>query len=195
MDNLGNLGQEIGKIVDLITNIAAQTNLLALNAAIESARAGEHGKGFAVVAEEVKKLAEESAQAANQIKDMIGQIQTESSNAVQATQEGVTLVEEGVNAVNDVKNVFDIILNRTQESKQKTAQVLIEIKSLNEKNDHVSHAMENISSVTEESAASAEEITASMEEQSAGMEELNNSANVLADLTEKLNEKVKVFKI
>lgn len=195
MSRLGNLGQQIGKIVDIISNIAGQTNLLALNAAIESARAGEHGKGFAVVAEEVKKLAEESAQAANQIKEMIEQIQTESENAVCATQEGVALVDEGVKAVNDVKSAFDKIFAMARESEEKTNQVLAEIQSLNLKNDNVSIAMENISSVTEESAASAEEISASMQEQNAGMEELSHSANILSQLTEKLNQHVSVFKI
>lgn len=195
MDKLGNLGQEIGKIVDIITNIAGQTNLLALNAAIESARAGEHGKGFAVVAEEVKKLAEESGEAANQIKEMIEQIQSESENAVCATQEGVTLVEEGVSAVNHVKEAFDAIFEKAKDSEDKTNQVLEEIHALTQKNDNVSLAMENISSVTEESAASAEEIAASMQEQNAGMEELATSASELANLTVNLNELVKTFKI
>lgn len=195
IEKLGNLGQEIGKIVQLITDIASQTNLLALNAAIESARAGEHGKGFAVVAEEVKKLAEESAEAAEQIKGMIEQIQDESHKAVESTQVGVSRVEEGVVAVNKVKEIFNNINNYSNDTQEKTAHIYDSIEGLNSKNDQVSTAMESISSVTEEAAAAAEEVAASMEEQNAGMQELSASAQVLASLTVELNEHVSKFKV
>ena len=181
IDTLGSLGIEIGKIVELITNIARQTNLLALNAAIESARAGEHGKGFAVVAEEVKQLAEESAEAAEQIKGMIEQIQDNSTKAVESTKLGVRSVEEGVFAVNQVKQIFETIHQYSTESEEKTQSVSV--------------AMETISSVTEEAAASAEEVSASMEEQNAGMQELSASAQMLAALTNELNDQVNTFKL
>ena len=178
---VGSLAQEIGKIVKLITNIASQTNLLALNAAIESARAGEHGKGFAVVAEEVKKLADESAEAADQIKGMIEQIQNASIKAVKETKVGVDRVDEGVSAVNKVQEVFITINQYSEDSENKTIEI--------------STAMENISAVTEEAAASAEEIVSSMQEQNAGMEELSHSASLLAELTNELNLEMSKFKL
>ena len=88
MATLGDRSQEVGQIVDTISGIAGQTNLLALNAAIEAARAGEQGRGFAVVAEEVRKLAEQSQEAAKHIADLISHIQADTEDAVQAMQEG-----------------------------------------------------------------------------------------------------------
>ena len=88
IENLARRSDQIGGIVDTITGIAEQTNLLALNAAIEAARAGEQGKGFAVVAEEVRKLAEESQHAAQEISGLISAIQDETTNAVGVVETG-----------------------------------------------------------------------------------------------------------
>lgn len=181
INKLGGMAQEIGKIVELITNIASQTNLLALNAAIESARAGEHGRGFAVVAEEVKNLADESAKAANQIKEMIEQVQTEAELAVKSTESSVIMVDEGVQSVNFIKQIFETIETSSKESEAKTILV--------------SQAMENISAIVEETAASTEEVSASMEEQNAAMEELSSNANLLNELTIELNEEMNKFTI
>jgi methyl-accepting chemotaxis protein len=97
---LGERSKEIGQIVDTISGIAGQTNLLALNAAIEAARAGEQGRGFAVVAEEVRKLAEQSQEAAKKIAELIGEIQGDTDKAVVAMNDGTREVKTGAEVVN-----------------------------------------------------------------------------------------------
>lgn len=97
---MGERSKEIGQIVDTISGIAGQTNLLALNAAIEAARAGEQGRGFAVVAEEVRKLAEQSQEAAKKIAELIGEIQGDTDKAVIAMNEGTREVKTGAEVVN-----------------------------------------------------------------------------------------------
>lgn len=111
MRNLGNNSNQIGKIIDVITEIAAQINLLALNAAIEAARAGEHGKGFAVVAEEVRKLAEQSKTSADQIVDIIKFIQNDIESAVNMTNNVNSVAKAGLEMTVETGNSFEQILS------------------------------------------------------------------------------------
>ena len=106
---LGAKSKEIGQIVDLITSIADQTNLLALNAAIEAARAGEQGRGFAVVAEEVRKLAEESGEAANRIAGIILEIQNEAESC-KAMEDGTREVAKGTEIIDEAGRAFQEII-------------------------------------------------------------------------------------
>ncbi len=136
---------EIGKIVDLITDIANQTNLLSLNAAIEAARAGEAGKGFAVVAAEVKSLAQRSRQSAEHIADMISDLQKKSDAASGAMAEAGTAVAEGSAALTETLGIFNTLTTSVED---------------------ITRNMEMVASATEEQAASFEEITASVNEMS-----------------------------
>jgi methyl-accepting chemotaxis protein len=135
--------QEIGKIVNLITNIASQTNLLALNAAIEAARAGDAGRGFAVVAAEVKSLAQDSRRSAENISEMIGKLQAKSEQAAQAMENSQSAVESGNAALVETLNAFHSVSESVEDIKEK---------------------MEAVASSSEEQAASFEEITASVSE-------------------------------
>ena len=120
---LGDKSTRIGGIVDTITAIAEQTNLLALNAAIEAARAGEQGKGFAVVAEEVRKLAEESQQAAASIADLVSEIRSETERAVTVVEHGVRQTDEGAQTVIDAREAFQQIRHNVESMTERIEQI------------------------------------------------------------------------
>ncbi len=195
IDGLGQRSRQIGKIVDLITNIADQTNLLALNAAIEAARAGEHGRGFAVVAEEVRKLAEEAKKAAEQIGDLIRDIQDEIYKAVDSMRKGTQEVNEGVSTVNKVisslKRIVDAAKNTSDAIKEITKAAQEQLKMT----ENVTKSTQEISAAIEETAAATQEASAAAEELAASMQELTMSAQELAEIATKLEKSVETFKI
>ena len=169
---LGNRSKAIGKVVEVITHIADQTNLLALNAAIEAARAGEYGRGFAVVAEEVKKLADGSAEAANQIGVMIREIQKEISTVVttmgagaEKVTVGLAVVAEGGDALKEIQSASDEVANQVQEISKS-------FESQADQAGNVVEAITNIVAVSEENASATEEISASTQELTASMESM-----------------------
>jgi methyl-accepting chemotaxis protein len=192
---LGKRSEEIGKIVDVITSIADQTNLLSLNAAIEAARAGESGRGFSVVAEEVRKLAEGSGKAAEQIGELIQEVQTETAKAVKYMEIGtseVALGTEVVGRTGDVLRDINQAVSRTAALADEIAKAMGEQR---ERTSAVDRAMHDIAAVVEQNAASAEETAAAAQEQTACMEEVSSSAQDLADMAHRLEESVHIFRL
>jgi methyl-accepting chemotaxis protein len=183
-DAIGSLAaksEQIGGIVDTITGIAGQTNLLALNAAIEAARAGEQGRGFAVVAEEVRKLAEESQQAAASIASLIEEIQTETQNAVAVVADGARRSEDGVAVVEQARDAFERIGASVQDVTSRIGEI--------------SETMNEVAAVAEQSSASTEEVSASTQETSASTQEIAASAQELARTAEELETLVGRFRL
>lgn len=192
---MNNLTQQIGTITDTISEIAEQTNLLALNAAIEAARAGESGKGFAVVAEEVRKLAEQSSNAAINIKELINNIQKHSKTAIETMKRAETAA---YNQDKSVKQTEDIFISIDDSIKSVSEKAINSREYNNEmiiKKDNLIEAMENIASVAEETAAATEEVSAAIEEQLAGVEEVVNYTQKLKEQSEILEDAINNFKI
>jgi len=185
----------ISQIIETINSIADQTNLLALNAAIEAARAGEHGKGFAVVAEEVRKLAEESGEAAKRISILIADIQQQVIYIVNSMNKSKDIVENQNKAVLDTDNAFVQINGLVETISEQIINVSQSLQLMEKQKSDVLNKMEQLAAISQQTAANTEEVSASTEEQSASVEEINASANELTNIVTSLQEAINKFKI
>jgi methyl-accepting chemotaxis protein len=195
MGDLAKKSEQIGGIVETITNIAEQTNLLALNAAIEAARAGEQGRGFAVVAEEVRKLAEESQSAARSIGELLGEIQAETRAAVEVVEAGAQRTEEGTRTVESARASFAELGTSVSDVAARVDAIAETIDRLADDSRRVQTEMAEVASVAEQSSASAEEVAASSEQTSAGAQEIASSAQELAVTANELSALVGAFRL
>lgn len=192
---LGERSKEIGQIVDTISGIAGQTNLLALNAAIEAARAGEQGRGFAVVAEEVRKLAEQSQDAAKKIATLISEIQDDTHKAVVAMNDGTREVKLGAEVVNASGAAFQEIVALVTTVSGQTKEISTEIEQMAIGSQQIVQSVKQINDVSKKASGEAQTVSVATEEQSASMEQIASSSQALSNLAMNLREAVSKFQI
>lgn len=190
---LGERSNQIGQIINTITGIAEQTNLLALNAAIEAARAGENGRGFAVVADEVRKLAEQSSKAADEIGELIKEIQENTADAVNTIEAGTHEVDKGMKVMGEAGKSFQEVrraVKHISELAEASAQAAHE---LDEGSAAVSGAMESVVAFAQDVASNTQSVAAVTEEQAASMEEVTSSVTVLFEMAAELQKALSQF--
>ncbi|BBO71916.1 hypothetical protein DSCA_58460 [Desulfosarcina alkanivorans] len=188
MDQLGTAANSIGKVIETITDISEQVNLLALNATIEAARAGEAGKGFAVVANEIKELAKQTADATQDIKEKIEDIQGTTSMTVGQ----ITEITEVITDVNDVvTNIASAVEQQSAATKEIVANVAQASQGIQEVNENVNQS----ASVSGEISRDISDVSTSMNEMSTSSSQVNLSAQELSQLSENLKQMVDQFRI
>ena len=195
MEQLGLRSAEIGQIVSTISDIAAQTNLLSLNASIEAARAGQHGKGFAVVAEEVRKLAEESQNAAGSISGLVGLVQTETNEAVSAVKEGSEEVRISSDAINNAGNIFHSINDSVKEIVSSIEETGNAIKSLSSQSEGVRTSSEVVGTSAADIAERMESSAQESEKQSASLNEMAKTVKDLTGMAQNIEQEISLFSI
>lgn len=183
---LDSRSQEIAQIVEVISAIASQTNLLALNAAIEAARAGETGRGFAVVADEVRKLAEQSNQSAQQISQLITEIQSETHRAVSSMNHGTKEVDRGLEIASEAGGLFKSMIDVTHKVDSQIQEVSATAEEMSAGSQQILATVSSLHHIAQESSSAATQVVLEIENQMSAMDtvqesvaNLNGNANVL----------------
>lgn len=187
--------KSIGQIVSAINDIASETNLLSLNASIEAARAGEAGRGFSVVATEIRKLADQSMESANQIQMIIEQIVLTTKNAVEIAQQADSIVQEQQTAVDDTTDAFKTMEQQVALLMKELEDILAGVKEMDRTRSSTLEAIQGISAVSEQTAASATSVTGVVGRQLEEVEDLSQNSERLSASAEELEQAIGQFTI
>ncbi len=177
---------EISRIIDVISGISEQTNMLALNAAIESARAGEQGRGFAVVASQIRVLAEQSQQAANDIAHLIEEVMEDTKKAVDAMDNSSDLVESGLQLIQNAGSSFEKVSATGVEMHEKISEVSSATQDVASNSRRIVEIVEGIKNISERNLSELQEIAASVEEQMASMQQVSSSVMSIEGISNEL---------
>ena len=194
VQELARLSEPITAFIDLIRNISSQTNLLALNAAIEAARAGEHGRGFAVVAEEVRRLADSSAAAAEDVAKTVQFISKQVRDVSRTMEEGSERVQDIETVATAAARALEEISSAISEVHTAATEVAREAAANREIVEQLGLRTQEASQAATEHASASEEVTAAAEEQSASTGEMASAAGGLLQAATRLTALMQEFK-
>lgn len=187
--------EEIGRTLNVITDIASQTNLLALNAAIEAARAGDAGRGFAVVAEEIRKLAEDSRRSAVEIEKIISDVQKDTLSAGKAIEMMEGSVKDGNKASTEAETIFQEIAKSSEETFEFSKEIQNATVAQKSSIDLVVKNIEQIVVVAEETAAGTQQVASSSQQLNSAMSEITDGSNKLSGVAAELQSCINEFKL
>ncbi|MBV7275094.1 MCP four helix bundle domain-containing protein [Clostridium sp. PL3] len=193
--DLEDKSKKIGQIIEVIESISSQTNLLALNAAIEASRAGEAGRGFSVVADEIRKLAEQSQGATEEITTIINDVQSKTKSAVMFMDESKKEVDTGTDVVNIAGQSFSEILKMVSEISNQVYNVSNSINAITNEAKAAVISINDIRNISTEAAEETQTISAAAEQQSASIHEIAESSKLLAKMSEDLSSVIRKFRI
>lgn len=191
---LSSSSQQIGEITSVISGIAGQTNLLALNAAIEAARAGEQGRGFAVVAEEVRKLAEQSAEAATKITTLINENQANINDAVRAMEGGANDIQLGIEVVHKAGDAFVEIASSVDQVSNQVQEISVTTHQMASSSQQVVASVREIETISRVNLGQTQTVSAATEEQTASIEQIASASESLAFMAQELQLAVSKFR-
>lgn len=186
---------EIESIINTINEIAEQTNLLSLNASIEAARAGENGRGFSVVADEIRKLADQSMQAGNQVKDIVENIRMTTNQTTDSAKKTEEFIYKQAGSLEETIEVFGSINNCVGELVSGLQKMAANMKNIGKEKDEVQDSIRNISAVSEEAAAATEQVTVTVGNQVDSIAYLSQKAEQLATQVHALEEAMSQFQV